>query len=278
MMATGGTEGKGSSGAKFRPPPANVWNNMIDAGRAWADSQLDSPGGPPTRSRSTDIIKIQNISGAARRTGEVLKIEGKAIDSITAEHIWLIGVEPTADCCFGILKKPVADDGIEQLQVSGVCLALVDVTNAEHTRAGIIAASYVLESSDFGPLEILYKPSGTGEKECVVRFAGGGGGGTHEVWATIEHVECDEYTQQIEYVLATPIRYTGGRSTTSIPEIDSYGMIRVESVCSDIFTAHYTSDDLQGKTLRATYMWDIEAEEPVQKWYVDGVCGAPECA
>ncbi len=127
-----------------------------------------------------------------------------------------------------------------------------------------------------GPF-IVFGEHNVGTDTLIGRFSGSGAG-THEVWATIESVECDEYTQQIEYVLATPIRYTGGRSTTSIPEIDSYGMIRVESVCSDIFTAHYTSDDLPGKTLRATYMWDLEAEEPVQKWYVDGVCGGPECA
>jgi len=173
MMATGNTEGKGSSGAKFRVPPANVWNNMIDAGNAYALSKLDSPGGPPTRPRATDIIKIQNTSGAARRTGEILKIEGKALDTITAEHIWLIGVETTEDCYFGILRKPVADDGIEQLQVSGACLALVDIADVEHTKAKVAVGSYVLESSDSGPLEILYAPETTGEQTCVVRFAGG---------------------------------------------------------------------------------------------------------
>lgn len=175
MMATGGTEGKGSSGAKFRPPPAAVWNNMIDAGRAWADSQLDSPGGPPTRSRPTDIIKIKNTSGDARRTGEVLKIEGKSLDTITAEHIWLMGVEPTADCYFGILKKPVADDGIEQLQVSGCCMALIDIQDVDHRRADIVAGEYVLQSSNSGPIEILYALESTGEQTCVVRFGGGGG-------------------------------------------------------------------------------------------------------
>lgn len=171
-MATGNTEGKGSSGAKFRVPPANVWNNMVDAGNAYALSKLDSPGGPPTRARATDIIKIQNTSGAARRTGEVLKIEGKALDTITAEHIWLLGVEPTADCYFGILKKPVADDGIEQLQVSGVCLALVNVTDVDHDRAYVLDGYYVLQSSSDGPIEILFAPSGTGELSCAVRFAG----------------------------------------------------------------------------------------------------------
>lgn len=175
MMATGNTEGKGSSGAKFRVPPANVWNNMVDAGNAYALSKLDSQGGPPTRARATDIIKIKNTSGAARRAGEVLKIEGKALDTITAEHIWLLGIEPTDDCYFGILRKPVANDGIEQLQVSGACLALIDIQSVGHTKANAIAASYVLESSEEGPLEILYAPESTGEQTCVVRFAGGSG-------------------------------------------------------------------------------------------------------
>jgi hypothetical protein len=61
----------------------------------------------------------------------------------------------------------------------------------------------------------------------------GGGGGTHEVWATIDSVECDEYTSQIEYVMATPTYYTGGCNADAIPGIDSYGMIRVEAVCPD---------------------------------------------
>lgn len=163
--------GKASPGSPFRPPPAQIWNNMVDAGNAWAIDQLSNGVPNPTRPRATDIIKIQNTSGAARRTGEVLKISGKALDAITAEHIWLLGIEPTADCYFGILKKPVADDGIEQLQVSGVCLALVDIQDVDHTRANVAAASYILESSNSGPLEILYAPSSTGEQTCVVRFA-----------------------------------------------------------------------------------------------------------
>ena len=165
--------GKASSGSPFRPPPAQIWNNMVDAGNAWAIDQLSNGVPNPTRPRATDIIKLQNTSGASRRLGEVLKIEGKAITTVSDEHIWLLGVEPTADCYFGILKRPMLDDEIDQVQVSGCCMALIDITNEDHTRADVVAGSYVLESSDSGPLEILYAPAGTGEKECVVRFGGG---------------------------------------------------------------------------------------------------------
>jgi len=169
------TEGKAISGGDFYPPPAAIWNNMIDAGRAWADNRLNNGEGQPIRPRETDIIKLQNTSGASRRLGEVLKIEGKAITTVSDEHIWLLGVEPTADCYFGILKRPMLDDEIDQVQVSGCCMALVDIQDVDHRRADIVAGEYVLQSSDSGPIEILYAPESTGEQTCVVRFAGGGG-------------------------------------------------------------------------------------------------------
>jgi hypothetical protein len=169
-------EGKVQPGDDFNPPPAAIWNNMVDAGRAWADGRFSKPAPNPTRPRETDIIRIKNTSGEARRRGEILKIDGKAIETVTDEAIWLVGVEPTEACYFGIVKKPVQDDGLEQLQVSGCCLALVDVTDIDHTRANVVEGEYVLTSSDSGPLEILYQPGEEGEQECVVRFAGGAGG------------------------------------------------------------------------------------------------------
>ncbi|WP_204442951.1 hypothetical protein, partial [Bifidobacterium ruminantium] len=55
-------------------------------------------------------------------------------------------------------------------------MALVNITDADHKRAKSIDGNYVLQSTDDGPIEILFAPDGTAEKTCVVRFAGGGGG------------------------------------------------------------------------------------------------------
>lgn len=207
-MSTGNTEGKGSPGGRFRPPPANLWNSMIDAGRAFATSQLDQPGQQRIRARETDLIKIVNKSGAARRRGEILKIKDtdRPLTELVDEYIWLKGIEPTASCPFGILKDPAAIDGVEQLQVAGCCLALIDITDATHTRADSIAASYVLQSSTMGPIEILYAPDGTGEKECVVRFSGGGG--TETAWATITASGHDAEIQTVDvYRSAKPTTF-----------------------------------------------------------------------
>jgi hypothetical protein len=148
---------------------------MVDAGRAHADSLLNGGAPNPIRPRETDIIKAKNTSGEARRLGEILRIDGKAIETVTDENKWLLGVEPTDDGYFGILKEPAAISGIASLQVSGCCMALVNVTDASHTRATSADTEYVLQSGDDGPIEILFAPDGTGEKTCVVRFAGGGG-------------------------------------------------------------------------------------------------------
>jgi len=166
-------DGKVLPGDDFHPPAAPIWNNMIDAGTAWANSRLNKPATDPIRPRETDIIKAKNNSGAVRRLGEILRISGKALDTVTDENKWLLGVEPTDDGYFGILKEPAAISGIASLQVSGCCMALVNVTDADHKRAASADGEYVLQSSDDGPIEILFAPDGTGEKNCVVRFAGG---------------------------------------------------------------------------------------------------------
>lgn len=146
---------------------------MVDAGRAWADSRLN--GGPPDslKPRDPDMIKVKNTSGASRRRGEVLRISGKAIETVTDEHRWLLGVEPTDDGYFGILKEPAADTKLASIQVAGCCMALVNMTDETHKRATTVEGEYVLQSCSNGPLELMYAPTGTGEKTCLVKFDNG---------------------------------------------------------------------------------------------------------
>lgn len=105
----------------------------------------------------------------------------------------------------------------------------------------------------------------------------GGGVGSHHIWATIDEAFCDAYTNRIDYVLATPIRYTGGCDVNSVPGVDDNGMVEVVEIC-ETFTAYYTVEQLIGKTIRATYMKTIGADPCVFEWIVDAVCGTPECA
>lgn len=168
---------KVSPGDVFEVPPARVWNNMVAAGYEYSKRELSNRATPPIRARETDLIRVLNDCGADRRVGEIMDIEGNAITDVREEFKWLVGVEP-ADGHFGILKEPLLDGKVGQLQVSGCCMAWVDVSDETHTSAAPSSGSYVLESATSGPIDILYAPSGTGEKNCVVRFAGSGGSGS----------------------------------------------------------------------------------------------------
>jgi hypothetical protein len=47
----------------------------------------------------------------------------------------------------------------------------VNVTDANHGYATPASGEPVLQSAETGPIRILYKPAGTGEKTCAVLFA-----------------------------------------------------------------------------------------------------------
>jgi hypothetical protein len=120
----------------------------------------------------------------------------EAIETVTDENKWLLGVEPTTDGYFGILKEPADSNIVASLQVSGCCMALVNVTDADHKRATSADTDYVLQSGSNGPIEILFAPDGTGEKTCVVRFSGGGGGSVSDAKVHTVHA-CGWYTVEL---------------------------------------------------------------------------------
>lgn len=122
---------------------------------------------------STDKIKVKNDTSETRRLGEVLEIDNEIlIDIVDPEHLWQLGIAPTLTHPFGILRKHVKAGQIEELQVSGVCKALVNMLDITHQYASVKCGVYVLESSVRGPVRILYQPDATGEQECIVLFTG----------------------------------------------------------------------------------------------------------
>ncbi len=113
------------------------------------------------------------------------------------------------------------------------------------------------------------------DRALIGKFSGGGGGGTHEIWFTIESVICNDDGSKTLYVTAT--WYTGG-CTKAIPGEDEYGQIEVNDPCSIL--SFYTADWLAsgGITGRATYMYPRGDEYCEPQWLVDQICGSPECA
>lgn len=162
-------EAKASSGQPFKPPPARIWNDMVDAGRAYREGLFNVNAPKPTRPRETDVLKVRNSSGADRARGEILSFNGSVLSECTPENIWLIGEEAEIGESFGVLRYAIEDGEITECQVSGICIAKIDVLNLTHKYANVPSAGgYMLESSDSGPVAILYKPNSIGEHDCVV--------------------------------------------------------------------------------------------------------------
>lgn len=161
-------EAKASSGQPFKPPPARIWNDMVDAGRAYREGLFSNGAPDRTRPRSTDIIKVRNDSGASRVRGEIVGFNGSALSECTPENIWLIGEGAQPNEGFGVLRYNCSTGEFVECQVSGVCIARVDVSDAGHKYAKVPAAGgHVLESAESGPVALLFNP-GTGEADCVV--------------------------------------------------------------------------------------------------------------
>jgi hypothetical protein len=168
----GRTPDKLRAGAPFQVREA-TWNELIETKEDRARQRISIPKELRHVPISTDKIKIRNDSGSARRLGEVLEIDNDILISIVdPEHLWQMGIAPDLTHPFGILRHPVLTNQIDELQVSGVCKALVNMTNIEHQYARVKCGLFVLESAVSGPLRILYQPETLGEQECIVLFTG----------------------------------------------------------------------------------------------------------
>ncbi len=96
-----------------------------------------------------------------------------------------------------------------RLKVSGDSPVWLDVTDAAHKRAGVVAG--VLESTSDGPLLILWREGGTGEQWAVVRFDDAGGDCCTP--QDIEVYEPTEWTTPCTVTVLVELTATGGMPT-----------------------------------------------------------------
>jgi hypothetical protein len=149
---------------------AREFNRHVEAADYVLNHLLGGNPTPRTKPRGeTNWVTIKNSSGANRRQGEILEFTGLALTDLTSRQLMLTGGSPTLANAFGVLNSPVANNEISpDCQVSGGCVGLVNVTDANHGYAVVQSATYVLQSADTGTVRIMWKPSGTGEKTCAL--------------------------------------------------------------------------------------------------------------
>jgi hypothetical protein len=161
---------------------ARSWNVLMEMGEKYAAK--NGGGGsagqvsPITR---PNVVVIRNDSGGNLVAGNVLGISDVCFDYADEPNEFIAetqfaGITPTTASHagkFAVLTEPIIDGESGQAVVYGICAAQVnivtsgdkwcDVTNSDATK---------LTSGSTGSAQILFAPSGTGTKWCVIRIGG----------------------------------------------------------------------------------------------------------
>ena len=164
-------EDKLSPGDRFRVRAA-TWNNLIDASEDYQlRRRLGAGGGGINTAASQTSVIVKNASGVNWRFGEVAEIDNnQLLNELTPEHLWFSADQVLATGqTYGITRRPLPAGQIDELQLSGVVRAYVNVTDEAHRFARIEASNRVLQSALAGPVGIVWKPAAaTGEQLCAV--------------------------------------------------------------------------------------------------------------
>jgi hypothetical protein len=156
--------------------PAAAWNAFIDATR-WVRERANSTGGIPGEStRSTDIVKVRNISGADVERWGILAISRPIIDPTENEEefesrVMFDGENPgygAAAGCFVILLDPILDGEIGRAIVSGVTCCRI--TGSGSFAEAEAANTTALLAGTSGSARILWAEDGAEERWAVVRL------------------------------------------------------------------------------------------------------------
>ena len=137
----------------------------------------------------SNIRLVKNNTGADVGQYQILKLDGPVFTPTDNATGWLQrqtfkGATPTASCDFAITQRAVPNGKTQPALFSGVSPCTINVTDAAHTHAvaGTTAAKLISDTS--GPAKILWKESGTGDKNAVVQLSQSGSAESERAWCT----------------------------------------------------------------------------------------------
>lgn len=115
-----------------------------------------------------DIFRVKNTTGSTLSAGAVLELTTSVATptryAIVLNGIARAGVDPPC----AVLLADAANNEIVDATTSGVCVANVDIIDADNTHARVVPGDTQLRGDFGGWARIIYKPSGTGVKSCVL--------------------------------------------------------------------------------------------------------------
>jgi len=156
---------------------AEAYNSFVDA--AIAHKRQQNLKNNRLENLGPNMVVVQNDTGGVVSRYDVLGITGVVYTLGTScEQIVLTVGSPTTKGKFVIAAQPMAVDALGIAYCSGVCQARLNIASEAmgYKLCDIASGQSYLEPCWDGSAAILYQPTGTGLKWCVIRFSKPPGG------------------------------------------------------------------------------------------------------
>lgn len=166
-----------NTGGAFGPKTANDLYDMLQTHKQ--QKQLGAPGKRNPLLIDKNIIKVRNGTGGDLARGSVVDVGSYLLTGLNKyqpEHFDFGSITP-AGGHYAVFRRAVEDGKIEEAQLTGVCIARVNVTDAGHRFAVPTDGQTYFTSATEGEIQILDAPTGDpGVRECIVVLRCGAGG------------------------------------------------------------------------------------------------------
>jgi hypothetical protein len=169
---------------------ADTWNALIDGAKAAranaAPGQKASAVALPVHPSLTCLVKYDESSIETLPAHSVVTLGDSLIalsgddgdpHGVNRRPAFTLGTPTGPGSLVAVTLEPIQGQAIGRAVVSGLVVAVVDVSDEDHTRAVPIAGDTdKFESGDSGGYPIVYQESGTGEVYAVILLGAPGGG------------------------------------------------------------------------------------------------------
>jgi hypothetical protein len=213
------------------------------------------------------VVKWKNVSGESIPAYGVVKLS-----SYVAADDYFEAVKPDGDGSLHFVNGPVA---VANNAFGGSQMwdeSRIGKTNGTFGEVvGPVDGSWEMTTEGTG-FVVFSTPSGG---TAALLKDGGGAGGGHEIWFTIEDVLCPEEDYVDEETLVVTAEYYTGGCGGSPPGANYEGTYDVYNYCGAF--VGLTPSDLIGTKGKATYGFPLSTGYCEPRWLVDFLCAQPQC-
>lgn len=222
---------------------ADTLNALVDSAKLVRQRlSKGNIGGRPISNRqgpgSLEVM-VQNDTGSSLVERSIVELTTPLVDATVytldnQERPAFLAVAPTgATSSIAVLVDPLTDGAVGRAVLFGVAVVNLSVTNSGDGYCGPTASNTTrLTTAAAGPIRILWKESGTGDKLGIVLLQDSGG--TLLTTANVDTTE-ESTTSRLEFDQDTGIRVDAG-ATDADPDVVSIDLVTlVEALPPELF-------------------------------------------